>query len=198
MHLKRHLWSQAEDFTARKREIMSKKYIHRIALAAALSSAALGNLVWGSAPAHAVDYVRLVSVESNRCLNVEGASFDNGVQVIQWDCVDTPNNHWRFENVEGHPDYFRVRAGNSDKCLNVEGGSLMNGARVIQWPCSNSNNENWRAVNYVDSNKFMLQAEHSGKCLNVEGASHENGARLIQWDCADTNNNRWTQQSWNP
>lgn len=180
-----------------KEGVMPNTYLWRIRRAATISSAVLSSVVWSSGPAHAVDYVKLVSLESGKCLNVEGASYHDGARVIQWDCADTPNSHWRFEPVPGHPDYFRIHAGNSDKCLNVEGGSIVNGARLIQWPCTGNNNENWRAVDY-EGYKFKLQAEHSGRCLNVEGASHANGAQVIQWDCVNTKNNRWWQKSWAP
>ncbi|WP_328971941.1 RICIN domain-containing protein [Streptomyces sp. NBC_00239] len=179
---------------------MTGVFMRRVGLAAAISGAVLGNLLWASGPAGAAveakaTYLRLESVSSGKCLNVTGASWDNGAQVIQWDCGDTPNNNWSFEKLPS--GWYQIRAQHSGKCLDVEGAVWGNGAPVIQWDCKKSTNQSWKIINRAEDGSYMLQARHSGRCLNVEGASQDNLARIIQWDCVDTTNNRWFQEEAN-
>ena len=60
-------------------------------------------------------WVHVISRRSNKCLNVTGASLDEGAPIIQWTCGPDDNSTWRFENVEG--GWTRIVARHSNMCL---------------------------------------------------------------------------------
>jgi surface antigen len=128
----------------------------------------------------------LVAEHSGKCLDVAGASRDNGVNVIQWDCHRGTNQSWHLLKRGG---YFQVIAKHSGKCLTVQGGSRSNGANVFQNRCHGGDQQLWRFVQVGDH--YRLVAKHSGKCLDVEYGSRDGGANLIQWDCHGGANQLW-------
>ncbi|SER78675.1 RICIN domain-containing protein [Actinokineospora terrae] len=132
----------------------------------------------------------LRSNNSDKCLDVAGASLDGGANVIQWTCHGGDNQKWQLVLVESYDIYQVVSAG-SGKCLDVTGASTDNGAQVIQWDCSGDTNQQWQLIPRTD-NGYELQAVHSSKCLDVTGASTEDGAKVIQWECSGNDNQAWS------
>jgi hypothetical protein len=125
---------------------------------------------------------------SGQCLDIAGASQNNGAHLIQWPCHYNQNQQWT--SVAAGAGYYRLVVRHSGKCLDVDGASQNNGAHLIQWPCHLGNNQQWRFV-YLGNGYYRLVARHSGKCLDVDGASQNNGAHLIQWPCHLGNNQQW-------
>ncbi|MDG6101355.1 RICIN domain-containing protein [Dactylosporangium aurantiacum] len=87
------------------------------------------------------DVYAFVNTKDNRCLDVNGASKDNGAQVLQWDCHGGPNQQWRLQR-DG--DGFRFVSLNSGRCIGVDSGSPAPGAAARQWDCDNSANQRWQ------------------------------------------------------
>jgi hypothetical protein len=87
------------------------------------------------------DVFTFVNTKDNRCLDVNGASKDNGAQVLQWDCHGGPNQQWRLQR-DG--DGFRFVSLNSGRCIGVDSGSPAPGAAARQWDCDNSANQRWQ------------------------------------------------------
>ena len=83
----------------------------------------------------------LVASHSQKCLDVNGGSLDDGASIIQWQCLGGDNQQWRLE-VAGD-GYSRIVSRHSGKCLDVNGGSLDDGASIIQWQCHGGENQNW-------------------------------------------------------
>ncbi|MFD9220464.1 RICIN domain-containing protein [Streptomyces sp. NPDC060064] len=138
-------------------------------------------------PASATTFTaELVARNSQRCVTVDGAVTTNNGRVVQWDCVDVPNQKWKL--VATSAGYYTVRAEHSSKCLTVDGADTGNGGRVVQWDCLvDVPNQEWRLVQ-KDSGYFSIEARHSGKCLTVQGVSTQNGAALVQWECNEGHN----------
>ena len=87
-------------------------------------------------------YSRLVSRHSGMCLDVSGASTEDGATIIQWPCHGGANQQWRLEAVgEG----YRFVARHSGKCLDVTGWSTDDGTGIIQWQCHGGANQTWLA-----------------------------------------------------
>jgi hypothetical protein len=129
------------------------------------------------------DPVRVVQLQAahtgNKCLDVSGASSENGSALIQWECHGGDNQVWSIEPTDA--GYSRVVARNSGKCLDVSGESTADGAPVLQWQCHGGANQQWR-LESVGSG-YRLIARHSGKCLDVPGWSTEDGTAITQWQC---------------
>lgn len=133
-------------------------------------------------------YNRIVSRNSNKCVDVNGGSTSNGASIVQWDCWGGANQAWSFVPVGS--GYYKIIAKHSGKCLDVSGGSTSNGARLTQWDCHGGNNQlfrrDWMVVGYRLVNK------NSNKCVDVNGWSTANGAVIQQWDCHNGNNQLWS------
>src|SRR5947208_12263246 len=101
-----------------------------IALAAALAPSA----------ASAQEGNSFVAKHSGKCLDVAGASKDDGASVIQWGCHGGPNQQWYFDNIPGTSWGF-IRVTHSRKCL-----SVVAGRNVIQSTCENHNEQLWQII----------------------------------------------------
>ena len=130
----------------------------------------------------------IVAKHSGQCLDVTGASQDNGAAVIQWPCHGGSNQQWSLYNAGD--GYYLVTVNHSGQCLDVTGASQDNGAAVIQWPCHGGDNQQWSIVP-EGNGYFSFIARHSGQCLDVTGASQDNGAAVIQWPCHGGDNQQW-------
>lgn len=135
-----------------------------------------------------------LSVNSGKCLNVEGGKTIDGAHVMQWDCEGVEWEKWKFTDLGN--DVFTLTSKRSGKCLNVEGASTANGAHVIQSDCAAVDSQKWQRVQVADGT-YKYVAKHSGKCLNVEGGKAANGAHLMQWDCEGVAWEQWRLTSVN-
>ena len=130
----------------------------------------------------------LVASHSQKCLDVNGGSLDDGASILQWQCHGGQNQQWRLEvAAEG---YSRIVSRASGKCLDVNGGSLDDGASILQWQCHGGQNQQWRLEVAADGYSRIV-SRASGKCLDVNGGSLDDGASIIQWQCHGGANQNW-------
>ncbi|WP_432837297.1 RICIN domain-containing protein [Dactylosporangium sp. CA-092794] len=87
------------------------------------------------------DVFRFVNAADNRCLDVNGASKDNGAQILIWDCNGGANQVWRLVR-DG--DGYRLLSLNSNKCIGIDNGNPAPGAVARQWDCDGSTNQRWQ------------------------------------------------------
>lgn len=122
------------------------------------------------------------AAHSGKVMDVNGASKDNGANIIQYSLHYGVNQQWRFDALSGADQgYYRIISLFSGKCLDINGVSLDNGAKLIQYACNvGSDNQKWRLYNTSDG--IVIQAKHSGKVLDVSGDSMNDGAQIIQWN----------------
>ena len=130
---------------------------------------------------------RIISVNSGKGMDVEGARQDNGAIVHQWDYAGGQNQRWFFQDAGA--GYYFIRAVHSGKCLDVRNVSFDSGAALQQWDCAGGDNQKWRLD--VVEGAVVLVAKHSQKAVDVFGARQDNGAPLIQWDRHNGANQRW-------
>jgi hypothetical protein len=135
--------------------------------------------------------VRVVQLQAghtgNSCLDVSGASTENGAALIQWQCHGDDNQVWSIEPASD--GYSRVVSRRSGKCLDVSDESTRDGASVLQWQCHGGANQQWRVEPNGDG--YRLVARHSGKCLDVPGWATDDGTSLTQWQCTGGANQTW-------
>ncbi|MBM7770271.1 hypothetical protein JOD54_000475 [Actinokineospora baliensis] len=154
---------------------------------------ALGLLAGGALPAVAGTsgvWHELKPLSSDKCLDVDGGSLEDGANVIQWSCHGGTNQLWQLVLVESN-DIYQISSAASGKCLDVDGASTDDGANVIQWECHGDLNQQWRLIAGPGST-YELQAVHSGKCLDITGGDTEDGANVIQWECHGGDNQQWS------
>ena len=133
-------------------------------------------------------YFEIVSRNSDKCLDVFGASTDAGASVIQWICHGGPNQQWRLEPAGGGA--FRIIARHSGQALDVFGALLDDVAPIIQWPVHGGDNQAW-TLEPAGDGYVRIVARHSGKAMDVEFASTDDGARVIQYTPHGGANQQW-------
>ncbi|WP_066370595.1 ricin-type beta-trefoil lectin domain protein [Herbidospora mongoliensis] len=120
-------------------------------------------------------------VASNRCVDVTGASQNNGTAVVLWDCNGQSNQQWTATSS----GELRVYG---NKCLDVSGAGTADGTGVLIWDCNGQNNQKWRF-----NSDGSITAIGANKCLDVAGSSTANNARIQIWSCTGAGNQRWTR-----
>jgi hypothetical protein len=130
----------------------------------------------------------LFARHSDRVIDVEGISRDNGARIIQFDWWGGGNQRWRMEPVGG--GYVRIVAQHSGKVLDVSGISMANGAPLVQWEWWGGDNQRFRPEVY-GIGELKLTAKHSGKVIEVAGRDPDNRAVIQQWDWWGGANQRW-------
>jgi hypothetical protein len=122
----------------------------------------------------------IVGAQSNRCIDVPGASTTNGTQVQLWDCHGGANQRWT--RTAGRE--LRVYG---NKCLDALGGGTGNGTAAIIWDCHGGTNQQWN----VNANGTITGVQ-SGLCLDASGLGTANGTRIHLWSCHGGANQQWS------
>ena len=133
-------------------------------------------------------YYELVSRNSDKCLDVYGASTDAAASVIQWVCHGGENQQWRLEPAGGGA--FHLIARHSGQVLDVYGALVDDVTPIIQWPLHGGDNQVWMLEPATDG-YVSIVVRHSGKALDVEFASTDDGARVIQYTPHGGANQQW-------
>ncbi|MCP4580090.1 MAG: ricin-type beta-trefoil lectin domain protein [candidate division Zixibacteria bacterium] len=131
-------------------------------------------------------WYNIVSVSSNKCLDVASHSIENGANISQWRCHGKNNQLWRFQKVG---NYYMITPKHSNKCLDVAASSNKDGGNISQWECHGGNNQLWTLVPV--SNVYMIVSKHSNKCLDVAASSNKDGGNISQWECHGGDNQLW-------
>lgn len=122
---------------------------------------------------------QIIAKHSNKCVDVEGFSQDDGANVHQWNCSGTNNQIW---TLKPFGDAYQIVSKNSDKCLDVAEFSTEDGGNIHQWGCSGSDNQLWELQSSGDGYHQII-SKHSNKCLDIADVSTNDGANVHQWGC---------------
>ncbi|GAA4252684.1 RICIN domain-containing protein [Dactylosporangium darangshiense] len=87
------------------------------------------------------DTFEFINAADNRCMDVNGASKDNGAQIVIWDCHGQANQLWKLVR-DG--DGYRFVSLNSGRCIGIDAGNPAPGAVARQWDCDGSTNQRWQ------------------------------------------------------
>lgn len=137
--------------------------------------------------------VEIVSVATEKCVDIAEYAMWNAAGAQQWDCAQTPNQLFRVTN---YGDNMTLQALHSNQCLTIGGGAGENGALTTQTADCSSPAAHIKLVPGKNmGNAFNLRSANNGKCLDVHDGHLENGLRLQQWDCVG---NKWQEWWINP
>jgi hypothetical protein len=115
---------------------------------------------------------------AGKCVDVAGASSDNGTAVDLYTCNGTNAQQWTV----GSDNTLRALG----KCLDVTDAATTNGAKAQLYDCNGSAAQKW-----TQSGKTLVNTG-SGRCLDATGPSSADGTRLQIWDCFGGTNQQWT------
>jgi endoglucanase len=133
-------------------------------------------------------WYRIVCRQSNKTLDVNNASADNGGAIVQWDFWGGNNQQWKITNLGN--GYFSIINRNSNKALDVNGSATTAGTGIVQWDYWGGNNQQWRIVD-IGFGYYEITNRNSGHSLDVNGGSTANGAGIIQWNVNGGRNQQW-------
>jgi hypothetical protein len=130
---------------------------------------------------------------SDKCIQVNDGSQDNGALITQWDCLDQDNILWTKVFVDGH--HFMLQNKNSGQCAVVgpswTGTPGVNGTPIVQGDCTKQDNTSW-ITKYAGPFLVYIVNDASGKCMHQEGGIGDNGGKISLWDCVDQDNVKFT------
>ncbi len=136
------------------------------------------------------------NVDTQKYLDVEGASLEDNANIIQWPHQGTGNEKWIIQE-EQPSGYYTIRNVHSDKYMVVANASKFAGAKIIQYG-TGEDNKLWNITPYSFTSPkktggiFRLKNIYTNLYLVVEDASVEDEARLVSWESADIPNGWWT------
>jgi hypothetical protein len=90
---------------------------------------------------------------SGKCVNLTGASWEqlffgisweNGITLTQWDCVEQPNARWRAKSASD--GYVFLMSEASGKCISLNDGTKADGDAITQWDCAHRPDMMWKMV----------------------------------------------------
>ncbi|MEU5051357.1 RICIN domain-containing protein [Streptomyces sp. NPDC021096] len=154
-----------------------------VAKISALAMSAIAVTMLTPNVSHAEPYFRIVNHGSNKCLEIDNSSDENGARAQQWGCGNQTGNLWYLDHVVN--EVYMIR-NYSDKCLEISDSRTDNGAPAQQWTC---NRRNDGMLWHVSHGKIWNH--NSGKPLEIENSSRENGAKAQQWSNADVAGQKW-------
>lgn len=119
------------------------------------------------------------------CLDVAGASMDNGAPVVQWSCNGQKNQGVEVQQVgvTGGAQIVRIRFDHSGKYLDCDPGRR----EIVQWEQADNSHQLWRLETAPTTEDMWqptgirLVSMAIEEVLDVEGVSNEPGAYLIHW-----------------
>ncbi|MEV6492100.1 ricin-type beta-trefoil lectin domain protein, partial [Actinoplanes sp. NPDC051633] len=120
----------------------------------------------------------VISNWHNKCLDVPGGNFADGVRVQMYTCNGTAAQRW--ESVGG-----TLRTSNN-KCLDVAWGSTASGTPVQIVTCNGNAAQQW-----VHTAAGDLVNPQANKCLDIDAWNPNDGAVMIIWDCTGGANQKW-------
>jgi len=132
--------------------------------------------------------VRLVNVSSNKCVDLENGSPDDGANIRQWPCNGATAQEFVLDPAAD--GYVLLRNVASNKCLDVWGWSTSPGANIAQWACHGGTNQQFM-LEETSNGIATIRSRLSNLVLDVEGGSAADGANIMQWNAHGGANQRF-------
>jgi hypothetical protein len=132
----------------------------------------------------------IVSLRTEKCLDVADASAMSGADVNQYRCHEGSNQKWSAHNAST-PGFVYFVNQNSSLCLDIRIGGPKDGT-LQQYTCHYRDNQLFRLELRADNvGGVRIVAKHSNNCLDVPGAENQDGLLIQQYPCHLGSNQRW-------
>ena len=120
----------------------------------------------------------LISNWNNKCIDVPGGNFSDGVPLQAYGCNGTAAQQWDYT-----AGTLRTQ---NNKCMDVAWGSRDNGAVIQIANCSGN-----PAQQFVLSDAGDLVNPQANKCVDIKDWNGNDGAPLQLWECNGGANQKW-------
>ena len=133
------------------------------------------------------DGMKIVNIQSLKCLMPLSGSTSNGVKVVTATCNGSTAQYWQLTTM-GQKRYTLINA-QSKLCLNDPGYSTIWGTVLVQWYCdTTSQNAFWTLSYDVASNSWIIINVFATLSLN---ASTADGTGVVLYPYGGGANMRW-------
>lgn len=130
--------------------------------------------------------VRIVSLHSNKCVDIDNQSLDNSVQLQQYSCNGTvAQSFWIVNTGDGWINLINTKSG---KCVDLRSSNKNDGAVVQQYSCNGTDAQKLRFDAAKSNGYARIRIKTSDKCLDVKDWSTADKGKIQQWTCGDGNN----------
>lgn len=120
-------------------------------------------------------YIIASKLDSNKVLDVTGASQYIGANIQIWDCFRTKQQKFSITYLGN--GFYKIKNVNSTKVLDVAGGVIANGANVQQYDSNGSNAQQW-IIKEVEKGCYSIISRCGGLCLDIAYGSAANGGNV--------------------
>ncbi|MFF3444364.1 pectinesterase family protein [Streptosporangium sp. NPDC002721] len=135
----------------------------------------------------------LASASSGKCVNVAGASADNGALLVQVACnAAAAEQQWKAVAQSGG---FNLANGRSGRCVDVPDSSTVSGTQLQQWGCGDGGKPQqlWTfTASGAASGKYLVRSVVSGLCVSNRDGSTAGNNPVVEETCSDVARMQWT------
>ena len=120
----------------------------------------------------------LTNSYSNKAMEVAGASYNAGANVVQNDYQGAEHQQWNITDLGN--GYYSIRAAHSGLALDVWEWNANDGADARVWISTESENQQWQ-ISAAGNGTYSIVSRYSGKALEVFDFSTSNGGNVGLW-----------------
>lgn len=128
---------------------------------------------------------------SGKCLDVAGASTEDGAKVQEWSCNGTGAQ--RFEVTRLADGAYQIINAHSRKSLDIYERSTQPNAPLQQWAYGGGANQQFQLVDR-GGGQISIHPRHSNMALDVYFGSTADGTPIVQYPWSGRSNQRWVLQ----
>ncbi|WP_239125929.1 pectinesterase family protein [Catellatospora bangladeshensis] len=135
----------------------------------------------------------LSSASSGKCVNVAGASADNGALLQQIACNSAlTEQQFRAAAQSGGYNLVNVRSG---RCIDVPNSSTTSGTQLQQWGCGDGTktNQQWTfTASAAASGRYLIRSVATNLCVSNKDGSTSGTNPIVEETCADVARMQWS------
>lgn len=129
-------------------------------------------VVFGHSAAARADFTSdAAAVHSGECLDVEGASMQDGARVLTSACTGAASQSVFFRLVTPTTDIYTLEFQHSGSCLTVDNGGTSPGTRLIQWGCQGTTDQHFELIYTGAVGEYQFEGVDSALVVEIDNTS---------------------------
>lgn len=143
------------------------------------------------------EYVRVVSLNSGKCLDAGPAPLRENRNIRQYSCRTGGRQLWKLKKNPRGEKIFTIISKKSGKALDVSGNSRADGANIEMFRFHGRDNQLWTLWHHGFQDgepTYAVISYHSGKALDVEAKSRRDRANIQQFGYRAQDHQHWKME----
>jgi len=124
----------------------------------------------------------IISVYSDKGLDVKDKSVADGASIQQWEIVDGGNDNQRWAFVRNEDGNYYIKSKLSNLYLSPETNKDENGIGLIQQKADESKPHQWLVTSYENGLYYKIINLENARPIDISGPSLSNGAKIHLWN----------------